>query len=174
MLDVICATLPVFKKQKSGHYVNISSFLGTWSIPPYSIYAATKFDVEGFSKSMAVELAGFGIKTTIVEPSVYATGFFGHALQQIERKPEYASVYEAYNQGVSSMKIGDPAKGVKAIIEMIKSENPPIHFPIGTYASHSILVFVTHLLKELKKLQHGKSYRWIRIKTAGLKNQVFW
>jgi NADP-dependent 3-hydroxy acid dehydrogenase YdfG len=138
MLDVIRATLPVFKKQKSGHYVNISSFLGTWSIPPYSIYAATKFAVEGFSKSMAVELAGFGIKTTIVEPSVYATEFFGHALQQTERKPEYASVYEAYNQGVSSMKIGDPAKGVKAIIEMINSENPPIHFPVGSFASYSI------------------------------------
>jgi hypothetical protein len=47
-------------------------------------------------------------------------------------------LYEAYNKGVSSLKIGDPVKGVKAIIEMINSEHPPLHFPVGSYASHSI------------------------------------
>jgi NAD(P)-dependent dehydrogenase (short-subunit alcohol dehydrogenase family) len=138
VLDVIRATLPVFKKQGTGHYVNISSFFGTWAMPPFSLYAASKFAVEGFSEALATELAGFGIKTTIVEPSVFATDFFGHALQQTEKKPEYAPLYEAYNKGVSSLKIGDPVKGVKAIIEMINSEHPPLHFPVGSYASHSI------------------------------------
>jgi NAD(P)-dependent dehydrogenase (short-subunit alcohol dehydrogenase family) len=138
MLDVIRATIPVFKKQGTGHYVNISSFFGAWAMPPFSIYAASKFAVEGFSEAMATELAGFGIKTTIVEPAVFATDFFGNALQQTERKPEYAPLYEAYNNGVSSLKIGDPAKGVKAIIEMINGENPPLHFPVGSYASNSI------------------------------------
>ncbi|QGQ98373.1 SDR family NAD(P)-dependent oxidoreductase [Paenibacillus psychroresistens] len=138
MLDVIRATLPVFKKQGSGHYVNISSFFGTWSMPPYSLYSASKFAVEGFSESMATELAGFGIKTTIVEPSVFETEFLGHSLQQAEKKPEYAPVYEAYYNGITSLKLGDPAKGVKTIIAMINSENPPLHFPVGSFASNSI------------------------------------
>ena len=32
VLDVIRATLPVFKRQRSGHFVNFSSFFGTWSM----------------------------------------------------------------------------------------------------------------------------------------------
>jgi NAD(P)-dependent dehydrogenase (short-subunit alcohol dehydrogenase family) len=107
-------------------------------MPPFSLYSASKFAVEGFSESMATEIAGFGIKTTIVEPSVFATEFLGHSLQQTERKPEYAPVYEAYYKGLTSVKLGDPAKGVKSIIAMINSENPPLHFPVGSFASHSI------------------------------------
>ncbi|TFE22700.1 SDR family NAD(P)-dependent oxidoreductase [Cohnella luojiensis] len=149
MLDVIRATLPVFKKQGKGHYVNISSFFGTWSMPPFSLYSASKFAVEGFSEAMAIELAGFGIKTTIVEPSVFETEFLGHSLQQTEKKPEYAPVYDAYYKGVSSLKLGDPAKGVKSIIAMINSENPPLHFPVGSFASHSIRDAFTKRIEEI-------------------------
>lgn len=138
MLNVIRETLPVLKKQGSGHYVNISSFFGTWSMPPYSIYSAFKFAVEGFSKSLASELAGFGIKTTIVEPSIYGTDFFGHSMDQTEKKPEYTPLYEAYEKGVSNLNIGDPAKAVKTIISMVNSDNPPLHFPVGSFAAHTI------------------------------------
>ncbi|WP_018393109.1 SDR family NAD(P)-dependent oxidoreductase [Bacillus sp. 37MA] len=138
MLNVIRETLPVLKKQGSGHYINISSFFGTWSMPPYSIYSASKFAVEGFSQSLAAELAGFGIKTTIVEPSVYGTDFFGHSMDQTEKKPEYAPLYEAYEKGVSNLNIGDPAKAVKTIISMVNSDNPPQHFPVGSFAVHTI------------------------------------
>jgi NAD(P)-dependent dehydrogenase (short-subunit alcohol dehydrogenase family) len=138
MLNVIRETLPVLKKQGSGHYVNISSFFGTWSMPPYSIYSASKFAVEGFSKSLASELAGFGIKTTIVEPSIYGTDFFGHSMDQTEKKPEYTPLYEAYEKGVSNLNIGDPAKAVKTIISMVNSDNPPLHFPVGSFAAHTI------------------------------------
>lgn len=149
VLDIIRATLPTFKKQNAGHYINISSFFGTWAMPPFSLYAASKFAVEGFSEAMAIELAGFGIKTTIVEPAVFATDFLGHSLQHTDRKPEYDSVYEAYNNGISSMKIGDPAKAVKTIIEMINSENPPLHFPVGSFASQSIRNAFTKRIEEI-------------------------
>ncbi|RED61834.1 SDR family NAD(P)-dependent oxidoreductase [Cohnella lupini] len=149
VLDVIRATLPLFKKQNAGHYVNISSFFGTWAMPPFSLYAASKFAVEGFSEAMATELAGFGIKTTIVEPSVFATDFLGHSLEHTERKPEYDPVYEAYNNGISSLKIGDPVKAVKTIIEMINSDNPPLHFPVGSFASHSIRNSFTKRIEEI-------------------------
>lgn len=148
-LDVIRATLPTFKKQSSGHYINISSFFGTWAMPPFSIYAASKFAVEGFSEAMSIELAGFGIKTTIVEPAVFATDFLGHSLQHTDRKAEYDSVYEAYNNGISSMKIGDPVKAVKTIIEMVNSDNPPLHFPVGSFATHTIRNAFTKRIEEI-------------------------
>ncbi|PGY06710.1 short-chain dehydrogenase/reductase [Bacillus sp. AFS031507] len=149
VLDVIRATLPVFKRQGSGHYVNFSSFFGTWSMPPYSIYAASKFAVEGFSEAFAQEFASFGIKTTIVEPSVFATEFFGESMQLTEKKQEYASHYEAYEKGMSNIKIGDPAKAVELIISVIKSDNSPLRLAVGSQAAYTIREAYTKRLEEV-------------------------
>ncbi|NBD23200.1 SDR family NAD(P)-dependent oxidoreductase [Paenibacillus glycinis] len=138
MLDVIRATLPVFKKQQAGHYVNISSIFGVWAIPAYSLYAASKFAVEGFSKSMAVELAPFGIKTTIVEPAIFVTEFMGQSRKMADPLPEYAPVYEAFDKSYEAVPKGDQGKAVEAIIAMINSGNPPLHFPVGGMASMGI------------------------------------
>lgn len=96
MLDIIRETLPIFEKQKSGHYVNFSSIFGVWTVPTFSIYASSKFTVEGFSKAMAAELEQFGIKITIVEPGVFLTEFKGHSRKLSEPMSEYAPIYEVY------------------------------------------------------------------------------
>lgn len=149
VLDVIRATLPVFKGQGYGHYVNFSSFFGTWSMPPYSIYAASKFAVEGFSEAFAQEFSIFGIKTTIVEPSVFATDFFGHSMDQTEKKDEYTPLYRGYEEGFSNITIGDPAKAVQLIISVIKSDNPPLRLPVGSQAAYSIREAYTKRIDEV-------------------------
>ncbi|UKS28927.1 SDR family NAD(P)-dependent oxidoreductase [Paenibacillus sp. HWE-109] len=149
MLDVIRETLPVFKKQKSGHYVNISSIFGVWAVPTFSLYAASKFAVEGFSKAMAAELEPFGIKTTIVEPGVFETEFMGHSRKLAEPLPEYAPIYEAFYRGYESLKKGDQGKAVKAMITMINSENPPLHFPVGALATYGIRDALGQRIKEV-------------------------
>ncbi|MED1792111.1 SDR family NAD(P)-dependent oxidoreductase [Brevibacillus nitrificans] len=149
VLDVIRATLPVFKTQGYGHYVNFSSFFGTWSMPPYSIYAASKFAVEGFSEAFAREFAIFGIKTTIVEPSVYATDFFGHSMDHTEKLEEYTPLYKGYEEGLSNIKIGDPAKAVELIISIVKSDNPPLRLPVGSQAAYTIREAYTKRIDEV-------------------------
>ncbi|MFC4807665.1 SDR family NAD(P)-dependent oxidoreductase [Paenibacillus sp. GCM10023250] len=138
MLDVIRETLPVFKKQGSGHYVNLSSIFGVWAVPAFSLYAASKFAVEGFSEAMAAELAPFGIRTTIVEPGVFRTEFMGGSMQQSDRLPEYAPIYEAFDKSYAAIHKGEQSKAVEAIIAMIDSENPPLHFPVGSTATFGI------------------------------------
>jgi NAD(P)-dependent dehydrogenase (short-subunit alcohol dehydrogenase family) len=138
VLNVVRATLPVFKKQQSGHYINFSSILGVMGIPTLSLYAASKFAVEGFSEAMALELQPFGIKTTIVEPSQFATDWSGRSMEHAERLPEYAPVYESTGKMLSTMQIGDPLKAIKAVITMVESENPPVHFPVGVDATYGI------------------------------------
>ncbi len=68
---VMRAVLPVMRKQRSGHIINISSLAGLVGFKHCSAYGATKFAVEGLSLSVAMEVAQFGIKVTVVEP-----GFF--------------------------------------------------------------------------------------------------
>lgn len=149
VLDVIRETLPVFKRQGSGHYVNFSSFFGNWSMPPYSLYAASKFAVEGFSEAFAQEFASFGIKTTIVEPSVYATEFLGGSMQHAEKKQEYTPLYEAIEQGMTNIKIGDPTKAVQYIISVIKSDNVPLRLPVGSHAAYTIREAYNKRLEEV-------------------------
>ncbi len=60
--------IPVFKANKSGHFIAVSSICGLTTFPLFSLYHASKFALEGFIESLHYELKQFGIKATIVAP----------------------------------------------------------------------------------------------------------
>src|SRR5580693_1098782 len=66
VVNVMQATLPVMRRQRSGHIINISSVAGVVGLKHCAAYAATKFAVEGLSLSVATEVEKFGIKITVV------------------------------------------------------------------------------------------------------------
>jgi NAD(P)-dependent dehydrogenase (short-subunit alcohol dehydrogenase family) len=70
---VMRALLPVLRKQRSGHIINISSMAGVIGFKHCAAYAASKFAVEGLSLSVAPEVEQFGIKLTLVEPGFFRT-----------------------------------------------------------------------------------------------------
>src|ERR1700723_1259053 len=76
-LWVTQAVLPVMRAQKSGHIIQISSIGGVNAFPTIGLYHASKWGLEGFSQALAAEVAGFGIKVTIVEPGGFATDWGG-------------------------------------------------------------------------------------------------
>src|SRR5271168_1634033 len=80
LLRVTRAVLPYFRKQKSGHVVNLSSIGGLVGLPGWGIYNATKFAVEGLSEALAAETTPLGIGVTIVEPGPFPTDFLGGSL----------------------------------------------------------------------------------------------
>ena len=65
--------LPFMRKQNSGLIIYISSICGRMIIPFMGPYNASKFAVEGLAESYSCELSGFGIKSVIIEPSVFQT-----------------------------------------------------------------------------------------------------
>ncbi len=69
VMEVTRAILPHFRKNKGGLIINISSRAGLVGLPMISLYCAAKFAVEGFSESLAYELASQNIIVKIVEPS---------------------------------------------------------------------------------------------------------
>jgi len=77
VMNVTRALLPHFRRNKGGLIINISSRAGLVGLPMISLYCATKFALEGFSESLACELASQGIAVKIVEPSggVTSTNF---------------------------------------------------------------------------------------------------
>lgn len=75
MLDLIRHVVPVMKKQKSGHIINFASYASRIAAPPLTIYASTKYAVEGLSDALRRELAPWNIHVTRVHPSAVNTKF---------------------------------------------------------------------------------------------------
>lgn len=77
VLAVTRAVLPHFRARRAGVFVNISSGAGAFTLPAISLYAASKFALEGFSEALDYEVAGLGIAVKIVEPGGVTSTRFG-------------------------------------------------------------------------------------------------
>jgi NAD(P)-dependent dehydrogenase (short-subunit alcohol dehydrogenase family) len=67
------AFTPLFKEQKSGHFVNIASMAGLLNPPAMSNYNVAKAGVVALSETLAVELEPWNIRTLVVCPSYFQT-----------------------------------------------------------------------------------------------------
>ncbi|KAL4635457.1 retinol dehydrogenase 8-like [Arapaima gigas] len=75
MVRLLKEILPDMKKRKSGHIVVISSVMGIQGILFNDIYAASKFAVEGFCESLAVQAMRFNLNISLIEPGPVVTDF---------------------------------------------------------------------------------------------------
>ncbi len=71
--------LPIMMKQRSGHIINMGSMAGLVGTPTYTIYAATKHAVHGFSESLRREVKPWGIDVSTIYPGGVVTEFAQHA-----------------------------------------------------------------------------------------------
>ncbi|XP_071961782.1 retinol dehydrogenase 8-like [Antedon mediterranea] len=69
------AVIPIMKKQKAGHIVNVTSIAGFLGTPYSTIYCASKFAVEGMTESLAAELMSDNIRFSLIEPGPVKTNF---------------------------------------------------------------------------------------------------
>jgi NADP-dependent 3-hydroxy acid dehydrogenase YdfG len=76
MAELTRQVLPAMQRQRAGHILNMSSIASRVAFPPMTLYAATKYAVEGLSEGLRRELAPWGIRVTVVYPgSVSGTQF---------------------------------------------------------------------------------------------------
>lgn len=81
LLGVIHASrlvIPGMIQKRSGHIINIASIAGLIGTPTYSIYAASKFAVRGFTEALRREVNVFGIHVTGIYPGSVETEFSEH------------------------------------------------------------------------------------------------
>lgn len=135
VLTVTRAVLPVMRARRSGHLVQLSSISGAQPWTGFSIYVASKHAVEGFSASLAREVAPLGIKVTIAEPGPFRTDFFTRSMARSQPLPDYASsvghtraFLETFEQP------GDPDGAAAAILAAVDAEEPPLRLALGGYA----------------------------------------
>lgn len=138
LANVTKEVLPVMRKQRSGHIVNISSIGGLAAFPGVGFYNATKFAVTGYSEALAKETAHLGIKVTVIAPSGFRTDWAGRSANdsKIVIDDYAASAHANQNtiRGYSGNQPGDPVRAAEAIVKVVEAAEPPIRLLLGVGA----------------------------------------
>jgi len=129
-LWVTQAALPIMRAQGSGHIIQVSSVGGITAFPAIGAYHASKWALEGLSQSLAQEVAGFGIKVTLVEPGGYSTDWVGPSAKRSQENPAYAVVREAQSRSWAESP-GDPTATRGAILKVVDADKPPLRIFFG-------------------------------------------
>jgi NAD(P)-dependent dehydrogenase (short-subunit alcohol dehydrogenase family) len=124
------------RAQGGGTIVQMSSQGGRLSFPGVSTYSASKFALEGWSEALAGEVAPFGIRVMLVEPSRFRTGY-NAALEFTDVSPAYREMLadiRADLAGADGTQEGDPVRAAQIIAGMVRSEEVPLRLPLGAEA----------------------------------------
>ena len=155
VVHVMHAVLPVMRKQRSGHIINIGSSAGVVGVKHCSAYAATKFAIEGLAFSVGIEVEPFGVKITTVEPGMFRTDLLdGQNVRYVKKSGigDYAqegspeSMWSAYH----GTQIGDPGKLGAAMLKLAAMENPPKVFVAGSDATAMIMPGIEARLSDMR------------------------
>jgi NAD(P)-dependent dehydrogenase (short-subunit alcohol dehydrogenase family) len=93
--NVTRAALPVLRKQRAGHIVQISSVGGRVGTPGVGSYQAAKWAVGGFFEVLAKEVGPLGIHVTVIEPGGMRTDWAGSSMRIDDVRPEYQATVGA-------------------------------------------------------------------------------
>ena len=156
VMHVLRAALPVLRRQRSGHVINISSIAGRTGFDGAAVYCATKYAIEGLGASLALELGKFGIHVTTVEPGFFRTDFLDqssvrYGAKVIEDYAAHGTVAGAYG-AYHGKQLGDPVKLADVVLRLAAMDNPPRHFLAGSDALAMAQAEVDARLSEMQSM----------------------
>ncbi len=127
------AALPFLRAQRSGHILQVSSIGGITAFPGIGAYHASKWALEGISQALAQEVAGFGVKVTLIEPTGYDTDWGGSSARHTTPLADYDEVRAQVQQARSARigRPGDPSASSAALLQVVDSARPPLRIFFG-------------------------------------------
>lgn len=141
------AVMPIMRKQKSGHIINVTSVGGLVGQPFNELYCGAKFAVEGFTESLASYVGTpFNIKFSLVEPGGIATAFMQSAVEKTMdegqlAKGEYLPIFDKYRESAqkraseSELALYQTGLEVAEVILKVANEaNPPLRVRTSKWA----------------------------------------
>lgn len=138
VVNLTRAVLPIMRRQKSGHIIQISSLGGRTAFPGNAAYFASKWGVGGFTEGVALEVAPFGVKMTSLEPGALRTNWGKRAHDNsVDLMPEYERSVGAGTKSLEGLwgnENGDPAKVARIILKIAEAEQLPPHILLGSGA----------------------------------------
>jgi NAD(P)-dependent dehydrogenase (short-subunit alcohol dehydrogenase family) len=136
VMAMVQAVLPQLRARRSGVIVNVTSSATLAPMPLVAVYTASKMAIEGFTASLALELAELGVQVKLVEPG-YApsTNFTANsgsransALIPAAYAPFAQRVFAAFTQPAAVTTASDVAH---EIWRAANESTPQLRFPAG-------------------------------------------
>ncbi|MWB94337.1 SDR family NAD(P)-dependent oxidoreductase [Flavobacterium sp. GA093] len=154
VIRVTKAFIPYFRENKKGLFINVTSMFGLIGYATCSVYCATKFAVDGFSESLAYDLAHFGIGVKIIAPGGIQTDFAGRSLDG-GMHHAYQQLADKVSEGYSAERVSQfsTAEYVAAVIYEAATDNKKqIRYLAGSDAE----AFYDERLKTGPEVQYAK------------------
>jgi NAD(P)-dependent dehydrogenase (short-subunit alcohol dehydrogenase family) len=141
-VKVTNALLPLFRKQRSGRIITVSSIVALIGPPNLAFYAASKHAVEGYFKSLRFELNPFNIKVSMVEPVWFKTNLGSNAVKATAGTGTGTVAgtirdYDSYRRKADAATrksiedAGKPDAVVHKIADLITAKAPKFSNPVG-------------------------------------------
>lgn len=118
VMRVTQAFLPAMRERGSGRIITTTSIGGLVTFPFNSVYHATKWGLEGWSESLAFEVAKFGIKVKTVAPGAIRTDFATRSLV-LTRHPAYADTIARTMKTFMDPKRREKSSSAEQIAEVV-------------------------------------------------------
>ncbi len=161
-VNVIRASMAQFRKQRSGHIINIASAAGYVAGANIGSYVTSKFAMVGLTESLALEVAPLNVNATVVLPGSFRTNFLNEGSLTYTKHPiaayNSAKTFQSYSVRAGTQP-GDPKKLVAELFNLANMENPPVHLILGADSFKMITE------KMAKNLEEFEAYKPISIST---------
>jgi NAD(P)-dependent dehydrogenase (short-subunit alcohol dehydrogenase family) len=131
VFHVTQAVLPILREQGSGHIIQISTIGGVAAFPGLGGYHASKWALEGLTESLSQEVAGFGIKVTLVEPGGFDTDWMSASATVADALPTYAPLHEGMAKSMAGAPQPKPVGFGSAILKVVDAEKAPLRVFFG-------------------------------------------
>lgn len=117
---------------------NMSSISGLMGMPALSPYVSSKFALEGYTESLRIELASFGIQAALIEPGSFQTNIWNTSMNEHMLQPgegsKYTSIYQKMMVYINAQKTnyGDPREVAELVIRLAEKKRlKKLRYPIG-------------------------------------------
>lgn len=134
VLALTQALLPSMRERRRGRIVVVSSDNAFYGAPGVSIYAASKFALEGWAESLAYEVEPYGIHVICVEPGAYRTEIWDSSPRVLPPNSPYAGMAEIIQRFVDDTLVAharDPREVADTIVKALTSSRPRFRYAVG-------------------------------------------
>ncbi|WP_405016758.1 SDR family oxidoreductase [Kitasatospora sp. NBC_00070] len=133
---LVRAVLPLFRAQRSGHVVNVSSLAGRMAFPGLGAYVTGKYALEGMSQALAAEVGPFGIRVSVIEPGGFATRYGTAIAETARRVPVYTEPLEPMREAMRQLEhtpgLNRPELFAELVRRLVAAEqDTPLRVPAG-------------------------------------------
>jgi NAD(P)-dependent dehydrogenase (short-subunit alcohol dehydrogenase family) len=136
VVRMVNAVLPIMRRQKRGHIINVSSLAGRSAIPFLGFYSASKFALEGYTEALRHEVKPFHIHVSLTEAGFLRTPMMenrqGGAHQMTEYEPWRQRALNAIR--AVEEKAPGPELVADALFGIMSSQTPRLRYLIGRQA----------------------------------------